>query len=98
MGMAASWLFLLTAGRKGKRSALRTPGCMMHQPSAHAGTASDIEIQAREILFLRRVNECIQHTAKLEIDRKGSPRLDLDVDACLRAAEGWCIMIRRAAG
>ena len=55
MGMAASMgSFLLAAGRKGKRSALPHARIMMHQPSGGAqGTASDIEIQAREILHLR---------------------------------------------
>ena len=55
MGMAASMeSFLLAAGRKGKRSALPHARIMIHQPSGGAqGTASDIEIQAREILYLR---------------------------------------------
>jgi ATP-dependent Clp protease protease subunit len=46
--------FLLAAGRKGKRSALPHARIMIHQPSGGTqGTASDIEIQAREILYLR---------------------------------------------
>jgi ATP-dependent Clp protease protease subunit len=55
MGMAASLgSFLLSAGAKGKRSALPHSRIMIHQPSGGAqGTASDIEIQAREILYLR---------------------------------------------
>ena len=56
MGMAASMgSFLLAAGAKGgKRSALPHSRIMIHQPSGGAqGTASDIEIQAREILYLR---------------------------------------------
>ena len=55
MGMAASMgSFLLAAGTKGKRSALPHARIMIHQPSGGAqGTASDIEIQAREILYLR---------------------------------------------
>ncbi len=55
MGMAASMgSFLLTAGRPGKRSALPHARIMMHQPSGGTqGTAADIEIQAREILYLR---------------------------------------------
>ena len=55
MGMAASMgSFLLSAGAKGKRSALPHSRIMIHQPSGGAqGTASDIEIQAREILYLR---------------------------------------------
>ena len=55
MGMAASMgSFLLAAGRAGKRSALPHARIMIHQPSGGAsGTASDIEIQAKEILYLR---------------------------------------------
>lgn len=56
MGMAASMgSFLLAAGRKGKRSALPHSRIMIHQPSQSGGggTASDIEIQAKEILYLR---------------------------------------------
>ena len=55
MGMAASMgSFLLAAGRAGKRSALPHSRIMIHQPSGGAqGTASDIEIQAKEIIYLR---------------------------------------------
>jgi ATP-dependent Clp protease protease subunit len=55
MGMAASMgSFLLAAGRAGKRSALPHSRIMIHQPSGGAqGTAADIEIQAREIIYLR---------------------------------------------
>lgn len=54
-GMAASMgAVLLTAGRKGKRSALRHSRIMIHQPmGGFEGQASDIEIQAREILKLK---------------------------------------------
>jgi ATP-dependent Clp protease protease subunit len=46
--------FLLAAGSTGKRSALPHSRIMIHQPSGGAqGTAADIEIQAREILYLR---------------------------------------------
>ncbi|HYD53064.1 MAG TPA: ATP-dependent Clp endopeptidase proteolytic subunit ClpP [Gemmatimonadaceae bacterium] len=56
MGLAASMgSFLLAAGRKGKRSALPHSRIMIHQPSGGAqGTAADIEVQAKEILYLRR--------------------------------------------
>ena len=56
MGMAASMgSFLLMAGAKGKRNALPNSRIMMHQPSGGAqGQATDIEIQAREILRLRK--------------------------------------------
>ena len=55
MGMAASMgSFLLAAGRAGKRSALPHARIMIHQPSGGTqGTAADIEIQAKEILYLR---------------------------------------------
>ena len=55
MGMAASMgSFLLMAGAKGKRLALPNSRVMMHQPSGGAqGQASDIEIQAREIIKTR---------------------------------------------
>lgn len=57
MGMAASMgAFLLSAGAPGKRSALPHSRVMIHQPSQSGGggTASDIEIQAKEILYLRQ--------------------------------------------
>ena len=55
MGMAASMgSFLLSAGATGKRAALPHTRIMIHQPSAgYQGTAADIEIQAKEVLFLR---------------------------------------------
>ncbi len=55
-GMAASMgAILLTAGAKGKRSALTHSRIMIHQPMGGAeGQASDIEITAREILKLRK--------------------------------------------
>lgn len=55
MGMAASMgAFLLCAGTKDKRFALPNSRVMIHQPLGGArGQASDIEIQAREILYLR---------------------------------------------
>ena len=62
MGMAASMgAFLLAAGEKGKRHALPNARVMIHQPLGGArGQASDIEIQAREILYLReRLNKIL---------------------------------------
>ncbi|HEX2780625.1 MAG TPA: ATP-dependent Clp endopeptidase proteolytic subunit ClpP [Gemmatimonadaceae bacterium] len=68
MGLAASMgAFLLAAGRKGKRLALPHSRIMIHQPSGGAqGTAADIEIQAKEILFLRqKMNELMsKHTGQ----------------------------------
>jgi len=54
-GMAASMgAFLLAAGAKGKRFSLPNSRIMIHQPLGGAqGQAADIEIQAREILYLR---------------------------------------------
>ena len=63
-GMAASMgAVLLTAGEKGKRSALTHSRIMIHQPMGGAeGQASDIEITAREILKLRKeLYEIIAH-------------------------------------
>lgn len=55
-GMAASMgAFLLGAGAKGKRSSLPSSRIMIHQPLGGAqGQAVDIEIQAKEILYLKR--------------------------------------------
>jgi ATP-dependent Clp protease protease subunit len=55
-GMAASMgAVLLTAGKKGKRSALKHSRIMIHQPAGgFEGQASDIEIQAREIQKLKK--------------------------------------------
>ena len=68
MGLAASMgAFLLAAGRAGKRSALPHSRIMIHQPSGGAsGTAADIEIQAREIIYLRaKMNELMaKHTGR----------------------------------
>jgi ATP-dependent Clp protease protease subunit len=54
-GLAASMgAFLLAAGQKGKRFSLPNSRIMIHQPSGGSqGMASDIEIQAKEILYLR---------------------------------------------
>nr|MBV0878914.1 ATP-dependent Clp endopeptidase proteolytic subunit ClpP [Noviherbaspirillum sp. L7-7A] len=54
-GLAASMgAFLLAAGAKGKRFSLPNSRIMIHQPLGGAqGQAADIEIQAREILYLR---------------------------------------------
>jgi ATP-dependent Clp protease protease subunit len=59
-GLAASMgAFLLAAGTKGKRFSLPNSRVMIHQPSGGSqGMASDIEIQANEILYLReRLNK-----------------------------------------
>ena len=68
IGQAASMgSLLLTAGQKGKRYALPNARVMIHQPSGGAqGQATDIEIQAREILSLReRLNQIyVKHTGQ----------------------------------
>jgi ATP-dependent Clp protease protease subunit len=68
MGMAASMgSLLLAAGAKGKRFCLPNARIMIHQPSGGAqGQATDIEIQAREILSTRaRLNEIyVKHTGQ----------------------------------
>jgi ATP-dependent Clp protease protease subunit len=64
IGQAASMgSLLLAAGAKDKRYALPNARIMVHQPSGGAqGQATDIEIQAREILHLRkRLNEIYVH-------------------------------------
>jgi ATP-dependent Clp protease protease subunit len=87
MGLAASMgSFLLAAGRPGKRSALPHSRVMIHQPSGGAqGTAADIEIQAREILYLRgKMNELMsKHTGRPveQIER------DMDRDRFMSADE-----------
>lgn len=85
IGQAASMgSLLLAAGAKGKRYALPNARIMVHQPSGGAqGQATDIEIQAREILALKkRLNDIyVKHTGQsldviessLERDRFMSP-------------------------
>src|SRR5690242_13083821 len=87
MGMAASMgACLLAAGSSGKRSALPHARIMIHQPSGGAqGTAADIEIQAKEILYLRsKMNELMaKHTGRTveQIER------DVDRDRFMSAEE-----------
>ena len=68
IGQAASMgAFLLAAGAAGKRSALPNSRIMLHQPAGGVqGQASDIDIQAREILKIRaKLNELLaQHTGQ----------------------------------
>ncbi|MEE9225787.1 MAG: ATP-dependent Clp endopeptidase proteolytic subunit ClpP [Bacteroidota bacterium] len=79
IGMAASMgALLLTGGAKGKRTSLPNARIMIHQPWAGVqGVASDIRIQADEILKMKkRINEIIaHHTGKsLEQIEKDSDR------------------------
>ncbi len=87
-GLAASMgSFLLMAGAAGKRYALPNARLMMHQPHGGAqGVAADIEIQAREVLYLRhRLNT-------LYAERTGQTlaniEKDLDRDNFMSAAQG----------
>ena len=75
-GIAASMgAFLLAAGARGKRFALPNSRIMIHQPSGGAhGQASDIQIQAREILHLReRLNQILA-------DNTGQPLARIEED------------------
>ncbi len=78
VGLAASMgSFLLTAGTKGKRLALPHSRIMMHQPSGGTrGQATDIEIEAREIIRLRR------QLNQIYADRTGQSleRIEKDID------------------
>ncbi len=76
VGLAASMgAFLLCAGAKGKRSSLQHSRIMIHQPLGGArGQASDIRIQANEILFLKsRLNNELA-------DRTGQPIKTIEED------------------
>jgi ATP-dependent Clp protease, protease subunit len=72
IGQAASMgAFLLAAGAKGKRSALPNSQIMIHQPAGGAqGQASDIDIQAREILKTRaRLNNLLHNHTGQPLDK-----------------------------
>ncbi len=71
-GLAASMgAFLLSGGAKGKRMSLPSSRIMIHQPSGGAqGQSADIEIQAREILYLkRRLNEMLASHTGQDLER-----------------------------
>src|SRR5699024_4972733 len=71
-GIAASMgAFLLAAGTKGKRYTLPNSRIMIHQPSGGAqGQASDIQIQAKEILHLReRLNQILANNTGQPLER-----------------------------
>ena len=87
MGMAASMgSFLLMAGAKGKRLALPNARVMLHQPSGGAqGQASDIEIQAREILKTReQLNRIYADRTGQTVDRIAA---DMERDLWLSPTE-----------
>ncbi len=99
MGMAASMgAFLLAAGSEGRRSALPNSRIMIHQPSSGAqGTAADIEIAAKEILYAReRLNRILaEHTGQpldkisddVDRDRFMSPQEAVDYGIIDRVIE-----------
>jgi ATP-dependent Clp protease protease subunit len=79
MGQAASMgAFLLSAGAKGKRYCLPNARTMIHQPSGGAqGQATDIDIQAKEILIIReRLNRLMsEHTGQpIEVIERDTER------------------------
>src|SRR6187551_276278 len=78
-GLAASMgSFLLAAGEKGKRYCLPNSRVMIHQPSGgFSGQASDIEIHAREVLYLKRkLNQMMaEHTGQpIEVIERDTDR------------------------
>ncbi len=84
-GLAASMgAFLLAAGAKGKRFSLPNSRIMIHQPSGGAqGQATDIEIQAKEILYLRgRLNGILADKTGKSIEQIG---LDTERDNFMSA-------------
>lgn len=87
IGMAASMgALLLTAGAKGKRYSLPHSRIMIHQPLGGArGQASDIEIQAREILYLKdRLNQILANHSGKDLETIAR---DTDRDNYFSAAE-----------
>ncbi len=87
IGMAASMgALLLTAGARGKRFSLPHSRIMIHQPLGGAkGQASDIEIQAREILYLKdRLNAIMAEHSGKDIEQV---KKDTDRDNYLSARE-----------
>jgi len=87
MGMAASMgALLLATGAPGKRSALPNSRIMIHQPSGGSqGTAADIEIQAREILYAReRLNQILAKHSGQTVERVAE---DVDRDRFMSPIE-----------
>jgi ATP-dependent Clp protease protease subunit len=86
-GIAASMgAFLLAAGAKGKRFSLPNSRIMIHQPSGGSqGMASDIEIQAKEILYLRhRLNSIMAERSGQSVEQIAK---DTDRDRFMSAEE-----------
>lgn len=108
--MAASMgAFLLGAGAPGKRRALPNARIMIHQPLGGAqGQAADIEIQAKEILFIREVlntyiaDYCGQSKDKVEDDcdrdffmtpEEAKEYGIIDEGACVVLCNGCCCVV-----
>jgi len=87
LGQAASAAaIILAGGAKGKRYALEHSRILIHQPSSEGGgQASDIEIQAREIMRMRELleNMLSKHTIRTPAEIAG----DIERDKILTAAE-----------
>jgi ATP-dependent Clp protease protease subunit len=100
VGMCASMgAVLLAAGEKGKRNALPNSRIMIHQPSGGSqGTAADIEIAAREVLYTReKLNEILaRHTGQpvdqiaedVDRDRFMSPKESVEYGLIDHVLEG----------
>lgn len=86
VGMAASAAAVILAAGTGKREATENARIMIHQPLGGArGTARDIEIQAKNIVFLReRLNEILAERTGKSLEQV---RKDTDRDYWLTAAE-----------
>ena len=87
LGQAASMgAVLLAAGGKGRRRCLPNSRVMIHQPHGGArGQATDIEIQAREILHLRaKINDILSRHTGQDVERIKN---DTERDRFLSAAE-----------
>lgn len=87
IGQAASMgAFLLSSGEAGKRYALKESRIMIHQPLGGArGQASDIAIQAKEVLFAKqRLNEILAQNTKQKIEKIAK---DTDRDFFMSAKE-----------
>ena len=87
IGQAASMgSFLLAAGEKGKRFCLPNSRVMIHQPmGGFRGQASDVEIHAREILYLKqRLNQMLAHHTGQTVE---TIERDTDRDNFLSAEE-----------
>ena len=87
MGQAASMgAFLLAAGADGKRYSLPNARILIHQPmGGFQGQATDIDIQAKEILRMKKdLNRLLAHHCKISLEKVGS---DTERDYFMSAEE-----------